>query len=304
MDRRNAVKLISAAGAGLSLGFKSFDLDTSNIRARAIGTTNEMLPVVGLGTWQTFDVGSNSTERDALTQVLRELRNYGGSVVDSSPMYGRSEEVVGELSAKLGITNELFMATKVWTSGKQSGINQMNQSMQLMKKPKMDLMQIHNLLDWQTHIKTLKDWKEQGRIRYIGITHYVSSAFSKMESIMKSEPIDFIQLNYSIDSREAENSILPLAKERGISVLINRPYGGGSLFHKVKGKQVPDWAQEFDCDSWGQFFLKYLLSNEAVTCAIPGTSKPHHMVDNLKAGLGRLPSAKMRGRMIELVGSL
>ncbi|MEQ8926716.1 MAG: aldo/keto reductase [Fulvivirga sp.] len=304
MDRRNAVKLLSAAGAGLSLGFNSMGLDATKIRTRVIGNTNEMLPVVGLGTWQTFDIGSNSSEREALSNVLRELRSYGGSVVDSSPMYGRSEEVVGDLSSKLGIVNDLFMATKVWTSGKQAGINQMNQSIQLMKKARMDLMQIHNLLDWQTHIKTLKDWKEQGRIRHIGITHYVSGAFGRMESIMKSEPIDFIQLNYSIDSREAENTILPLAKDLGIAVLINRPYGGGYLFKKVKGKQLPEWAKEFDCASWGQFFLKYLLSNEAVTCVIPGTSKPHHMVDNLKAGIGTLPSPKMKGKMVELVKSL
>ncbi len=302
MERRKAVRLISVATASFGFGFNF--TDNQKIMTRPIHSSSEQLPVVGLGTWQTFDVSDNSNERNQLVQVLKELTKYGGSVVDSSPMYGRSEKVVGELSKKIGMVNQLFMATKVWTSGKGSGINQMNRSMQLMGKQPIDLMQIHNLLDWETHIKTLKDWKAKGKIRYIGITHYVSSAFRNMENIMRNEPIDFIQLNYSIDSREAENRILPMAKDLGISVLINRPYGGGSLFRKIKGKELPPWAGEIQIESWGQFFLKYLLANESVTCIIPGTSKPHHMIDNMKAGLGRLPTANERIKMLDYLSKL
>ena len=300
MDRRTSIKSLFGAGALLSMGF-NLKLMEDQIRKRVIPSTGEQLPVVGLGTWQTFDVGTSTSERDPLREVLHALMKYGGSVVDSSPMYGRSEDVIGDLSAELKATNSLFMATKVWTTGKQAGISQMEKSMRLMRKSKMDLMQIHNLQDWQTHIKTLRDWKEQGRIRYIGITHYVDSAFDSMERIMKTEPIDFIQLNYSIDDRTAEKSILPLAKENGIAVLINRPFGGGSLFRNVKGRTLPEWAKEFDCTSWGQFFLKYLLANEAVNCVIPGTSKVHHMVDNLQAGLGVLPNAATRKKMVQLI---
>ncbi len=302
MKRRKAVKLISAATASMGFGFNF--VDDQKIMKRPIHSSSEQLPVIGLGTWQTFDVSVGSGERDQLKQVLKELKKYGGSVVDSSPMYGRSENVVGNLSTELGIVDQLFMATKVWINGKESGINQMNRSMKLMGKRPIDLMQIHNLLDWETHIKTLKDWKAKGKIRYIGITHYVNSVYRNMEHIMRNEPLDFIQLNYSIDSREAEKRILPLAKDLGISVLINRPYGGGSLFRKVKGKELPGWAGEIQIESWGQFFLKYLLSNESVTCVIPGTSKPHHMIDNLKAGLGRLPTELEKTKMLNYLNKL
>lgn len=301
MDRRTIIKSLVSAGALLSLGITDIQSMSETIRKRTIPSSGEKLPSVGVGTWQTFDVGSSSAAREPLQEVLIALLKYGGNVIDSSPMYGRSQGVTGDLADELGIVQELFMATKVWTTGKNQGVKQMERSMQLMKKSKMDLMQIHNLLDWQTHIKTLRDWKEQRKIRYIGITHYTESAYAKMERIMKSEPIDFIQLNYSINSRTAENRILPLAKDKGIAVLINRPFGGGSLFNSARGKKLPEWTKKFDCASWGQFFLKYLLSNEAVTCVIPGTSKPHHMVDNLSAGLGALPSVELRKKMIEIV---
>ena len=303
MKRRTILKQLAGLGA-LGLSFDHHLNFKDTIKTRKIPSTNESLPVVGLGTWRTFNVGNSTAEREPLSNVLKALTDQGGSVVDSSPMYGRSEAVVGDLASQLGIVSKLFMATKVWTSGKQAGIDQMESSMRRMKKTQMDLMQIHNLVDWRTHIQTLTDWKEKGKIRYMGITHYVESAYDDMERIMKNYPIDFIQLNYSIISRTAERSILPLARDRGIAVLINRPYEGGSLFRKTKGKTIPPWAAAFDCKSWGQFFLKYILSNQAVTCAIPGTSKPHHMADNLGAGMGALPNETVREKMVGFIESL
>ncbi len=303
MERRTMLKQIAGLSfLGLGLDHRLNFMD--NIRTRRIPGHNESLPVVGLGTWQTFDVGNSREERSPQREVLKALIGKGGRVVDSSPMYGRSERVVGDLAADLGIVDELFMATKVWTGGKQAGIDQMEQSMQRMHKSPMDLMQIHNLVDWKTHMPTLTGWKEKGKIRYIGITHYMESAYSDMEQIMKNYPIDFIQLNYAITYRAAENSILPLARDKGIAVLINRPYQGGSLFRKTRGHHLPDWAASFDCNSWGQFFLKYILSNKAVTCVIPGTSKPHHMIDNLGAGLGELPDELTRKKMVRFIDNL
>ncbi len=266
-------------------------------------STGEQIPVVGLGTWQTFDVGENSTATNLLKEVLTTLLEKGGSVVDSSPMYGRSEKVVGDLSTELKINDKLFIATKVWTTGKEQGIKQMNESFQLLGRKQLDLMQIHNLVDWRTHLVTLRDWKAQEKVRYIGITHYTESAYDQVEQIMKREPIDFLQINYSLLSRKAEERLFPLAQEKKISVLINRPFEEGALFSRVRGKTLPDWAKEFDCSSWGQFFLKFILSHPAVTCVIPGTSKPHHMADNAMAGVGKLPNADHRKKMITFLNA-
>jgi diketogulonate reductase-like aldo/keto reductase len=260
------------------------------ILKRAIPSSNEKIPVVGLGTWQTFDVGENASDRAPLKEVLKTLIGNGGSVVDTSPMYGNSEKVVGDLSTELNLNQELFIATKVWTTGEKSGIEQMNNSFALLKRSKIDLMQIHNLVDWKTHIKTLQNWKEQGKIRYIGITHYTDGAYSSIEQILNSTPLDFLQINYSLVSRKAEERLFPLAQEKKVAVIVNQPFEDGSLFSRVKGKTLPVWAKEFDCRSWGQFFLKFILAQPAVTCVIPGTSKPHHMLDNLGAAYGRLPS--------------
>ena len=270
---------------------------------RPILSGSEWLPAVGLGTWQTFDVGNNATDRDPLKAVLKTLVENGGSVVDSSPMYGQSEKVVGDLSTELGINNKLFIATKVWTTGEQEGIAQMNQSFNLLQRKTIDLMQIHNLVDWQTHLKTLRAWKEQGKVRYIGITHYTESAYNAMEQIMLREPLDFIQINYSLLSLKAQERLFPLALEKKISVLVNQPFEEGALFQRVKGKVPPEWAEEFNCHSWGQFFLKFILSHPAVTCVIPGTSKPQHMLDNISAGLGRLPSEKQREEMVKFINT-
>lgn len=268
------------------------------ILKRAIPSSNEKIPVVGLGTWQTFDVGENESDRAPLKEVLKTLIDNGGSVVDSSPMYGNSEKVVGDLSTELNLNQKLFIATKVWTNGEKSGIEQMNNSFALLKRSKIDLMQIHNLVDWKTHIKTLQNWKEQGRIKYIGITHYTEGAYSSIEQILNSTPLDFLQINYSLVSRKAEERLFPLAQERKVAVIINQPFEDGTLFSRVKGKTLPVWAKEFDCKSWGQFFLKFILAQPAVTCVIPGTSKPHHMLDNLGAAYGRLPSPSHLTKMV------
>jgi len=271
---------------------------------RPIPSSGEMLPVVGLGTYQSFDVGGGAAEREPLKEVLRLFVQQGGTLVDSSPMYGPSESVVGDLAVELGLIGKLFMATKVWTSGREAGIRQMEESLRRMKVERMDLMQIHNLLDWKTHLGTLKQWKAAGRIRYIGITHYHSGAYAELERLMKSKEFEFVQFNYSIAEREAEERILPLAHELGVAVIVNRPFAQASLFSRVRGKDVPAWAAEFDCKSWGQFFLKYILGHSAVTCVIPATGKPQHLLDNVAAGKGKFPDESMRRKMAAFMNSL
>jgi diketogulonate reductase-like aldo/keto reductase len=289
--------LIMAAAAGPS------GAGASSILERPIPSSGEKLPVVGLGTWRTFDVGASAAERDPLKEVLQRLVGLGGRVVDSSPMYGTAESVVGDLAGELGHTDKLFLATKVWTSGGEAGIAQMEQSLRRLRARRLDLMQIHNLLDWRTHLRTLRTWKEAGRIRYLGVTHYTSSAYDELERVLRSEPLDFVQVNYSLGEREAQRRILPVAHERGIAVLVNRPFSEGGLFQRVRGQALPPWAAELDCESWAQFFLKWILAHPAVTCVIPGTSRPQHVVDNMKAAVGRLPDAATRERMAALVTS-
>ncbi|MCE7065949.1 aldo/keto reductase [Dyadobacter sp. CY326] len=265
---------------------------------RAIPASGEKLPVIGLGSWQQFDVGPGAAERAQLKEVLGKMEELGGKLVDASPMYGRAEQVIGDLSGELKNNDKFFFATKVWTTGKQQGIDQMNDSLKKMGRKKMDLMQIHNLQDWETHLKTLKDWKSQGKVRYIGITHYTDSAHARLEQIVKSREVDFVQLNYSIRSRNAEKSLLNAAKDNGVAVIINEPFEQGALFRAVKGKELPAWAADYDIQSWAQYFLKFIVSNDAVTCAIPGTSDVKHLIDNLGAGLGRMPDAAGRKKMI------
>lgn len=292
------------ATAPLMAALPSFAEISARVSKRPIPRSNEMLPVVGLGTYQSFGVGQDAGERAPLKEVLRLFVEHGGTLVDSSPMYGTSEGVVGDIASELGLTDKLFMATKVWTSGRESGIQQMDESMRLMKVRRMDLLQIHNLQDWKTHAKTLQEWKAAGKIRYTGITHYHSGAYDELERLMKTKQFDFVQFNYSISEREAEESVLPLAQETGTAVIINRPFAQASLFSRVRGKEVPEWAAEFDCKSWGQFFLKYILGHPAVTCVIPATSKPKHLVDNMGAGVGPLPDTPMRRKMAQYMDSL
>src|SRR5262245_1085592 len=299
--RRRVLRLI--AGCGILAGVNRNALAQSQgLLKRKIPRGGEMLPAVGVGTWQTFDVGSNAPERAELKEVLRLLVQGGGSVIDSSPMYGRAEGVVGDLSAEAGLRDKLFLATKVWTSGRDSGIRQMETSLRLMRAQRMDLMQVHNLQDVAVHAKTLREWKDAGRIRYAGITHYHAGAYAELERLVKTREWDFAQFNYSMAERDAEKRLLPLCAESGVAVVVNRPFSEGSLFPRVKGRALPAWAADFDCTSWAQFFLKYILSHPAVTCAIPGTRRVAHLNDNLQAGHGRLPDEKTRRRMVEHLG--
>jgi aryl-alcohol dehydrogenase-like predicted oxidoreductase len=308
MTRRQATRLIGVSAAGLFLPVcasrAQANAESSAMLTRAIPTTGEKLPVIGLGTWQAFDVDLTSDNRRQLGDVLSLFVKLGGRVIDTSPMYGRAEAVIGELTTALGIRDKLFLATKVWTRGKQNGTKSMERSMALLRAKRIDLMQVHNLVDVQTQLATLREWKAQGRIRYLGITHYEAGAFADVEKIMRSEKLDFVQINYSLMEREAEERILPLAQERGIAVIVNRPFGGGDLFGRTRSQPLPDWAAEFGCHSWAQFFLKWIVANSAVTCTIPATDKPRHLEDNIQAGAGPLPDAKMRQRMVELVSSL
>ena len=306
MTRREAAKVIGGTAAGLFLPIttRAANESSSAMLTRTIPSSGEKLPVIGLGTWQAFDVDLTTDNRTQLDEVLSLFVKFGGRVIDSSPMYGRAEEVIGDLTATLGIRDKLFLATKVWTHGKESGIKSMERSMALLRTKRIDLMQVHNLVDVHTHLATLREWKEQGRIRYFGITHYEAGAFREMENLMRSEKLDFVQINYSLMEPEAEQSLLPLAHERGIAVLANRPLGAGDLFGKVRLKPLPDWASEFDCRSWAQFFLKWIVAHSAITCAIPATNKPGHLEDNMQGGTGRLPDPKTRRRMVEFVSSL
>jgi diketogulonate reductase-like aldo/keto reductase len=264
---------------------------------RTIPSSKEALPVIGLGTWQTFDVGGGGGERAPLRQVLQRFVALGGRVVDSSPMYGRAEAVVGDLAAQDGVRDSLFLATKVWTSGQAAGVAQMEASLRHFRTRVLDLIQVHNLLDWRTHLKTLRDWKQAGRIRYLGVTHYTASAYGELEQVMKGEPLDFVQLNYSVAEREAERRLLPLAAERGVAVLVNRPFAEGALMRRVRGRPVPTWAGELGCTSWAQLFLKWIVAHPAVTCVIPATSRPEHLEDNMRAAVGPLPDTAARARI-------
>ena len=296
--RRRALKYLATIGATALLPMTTHAQNKPLIK-RAIPKSGELLPVVGIGTYDTFNVGPKAVERAELKQVLLEFAALGGSVIDSSPMYGEAERVVGDLTGELGNRDKYFFATKVWTSGQQAGVRQMEQSFSLMRTKRMELMQIHNLLDLEVHTQTLKDWKASGKIRHIGITHYHAGAHAELEKLIKTNTYDTVQFNYSMLEREAEARLLPACLEAGVAVIVNRPFAQANLFGRVKGKPLPAWAAEFDCHSWAQFFLKYLLGHPAVTCVIPGTRRVAHLQDNMQAGMGRLPDAAMRQRMLE-----
>ncbi|MGV3529492.1 MAG: aldo/keto reductase [Flavisolibacter sp.] len=267
---------------------------------RIIPSSGEQLPVIGLGTWQRFDVDPHS-DLSALINVLQVFHDAGGRLIDSSPMYRRSEEVIGKLTEAMPEQDQFFYATKVWTEGETAGVRQMDASFSKMKRKVIDLMQIHNLVDWKTHLKTLRRWKEEGRVRYIGITHYTNSMHNELARVLKQEKLDFVQFNYSIFDRQAEEMLLPLAQDLGVAVLINRPLDVGSSFEHVKNLSLPTWAAELEMNSWSQFFVKYIISHPAVTCVIPATGNPAHMKDNVAAGIGPLPDEKTRKKMVEWV---
>ena len=301
--------LVLAAGAlpiaacAARAGDEARSRETRAMNTRKIPRTGEALPVIGLGTWQTFDVGESAAERGPLAQVVEKFFAAGAKVIDSSPMYGRAEEVVGDLLRASSSRARAFLATKVWTSGKERGVEQMNESIRKMGAGRIDLMQVHNLLDWRAHLETLRGWKQEGRVRYIGVTHYARSAFDELEQIVRKERVDFVQLPYSIGFRDAEKRLLPAAKEMGTAVLVMRPFEGGDLFSQTRGKPLPDFARELGCESWAQYFLKFILGHPAVTCPIPATANPRHLEDNLRAGFGAYPEDPvLRKRMVEHLG--
>ena len=296
LSRRNMLKLLAAVGAVLVNPAGKAQSASKQLH-RAIPSSGERIPAIGLGTSDTLDVGPLPADRKQVKEVLRLFVEQGGTMVDTSPMYGRAEEVVGDLSAELGVQDKLFLATKVWTEGRDAGIRQMQRSMRLLRTNRIDLMQVHNLVDTRTHLETLDAWKAQQRIRYVGVTHYRVDMHEALASTIKAHPLDFVQLNYSIVTRDAENRLLPLCADRGVAVIVNRAFEDGAIFRSVRDKKLPAWAEEFDCHSWAQFFLKFVLSHPAVTTVIPATSKPKHLLDNMQAGIGRLPDNKTREKM-------
>jgi aryl-alcohol dehydrogenase-like predicted oxidoreductase len=303
-SRREALTWMLGAGIGLATGRLGAQPAGDGLIMRTIPRSGEQIPVVGLGSSDTFEVGTSAAERAPVRAVLERYVGLGGRVVDTSPMYGTAETVIGDVAQQLGISARLWLATKVWTRGRAAGIEQMEQSFRRLRTERIDLMQVHNLIDTQTHLRTLRDWKEQGRIRYLGVTHYRVDAYDAIAPLIRDADLDFVQFNYSIATRAAERMLLPLAAEQGTAVLVNRAYEDGRLFARVRGKPLPDWAAEFDCTSWGQFFLKYVIAHPAVTCVIPATSKVTHLVDNMGAGRGRLPDAATRARMAVYFESL
>ena len=309
MSRRDAARLVGRSAAGLilaptALTAEETKLETRSLLQRAIPSSGEKLPVIGLGSWQVFDVGPSPAERQPLEEVLGRFVSLGGRVVDSSPMYGRAEQVIGDIATKLRLRSSLFLATKVWTTGKEEGIASMERSFERLQTKKLDLMQVHNLVDARTHLATLRAWKNGGRFRYIGITHYTAGGYPEVAKLLRNEKVDFLQINYSLGEREAERDLLPLARDRGVAVLVNRPFGGGDLFARVRRLPLPAWSAEFDCQSWAQFLLKWIVAHPAVTCAIPATGNVRHLEDNMQAGVGRLPDDKQRERMVEVIAQL
>ena len=300
MERRRFIELAGALTAAPLLGKKAMVPAIT----REIPSSGERIPVIGMGTWLTFDVGRSSSDRIRLRGVLQTFFDRGGRLIDSSPMYGRSELVIGELLPQINPRPPLFSATKVWTPGRRFGVMQMEASQKLWRVPKFDLLQVHNLLDWEGHLQTLKEWKASGRVRYIGVTTSHGRRHEELERSMLREPLDFVQFTYNLADRTAESRLLPLARERKMAVILNRPLDGGNLFERVRGKTLPTWASEFDCTTWSQFFLKFVVSHPVATCAIPATSQVAHIVENMGAMTGRLPDAPMRTRMASYFAEL
>jgi len=299
IDRRTAVKLLAAATAAALApsGFTAAGADS--MTTRKVPMSGEEIPVIGMGSSGTFDVGSDAASRDGLRGVLQALTDAGGSVIDTSPMYGRAETVLGDLIEELRPTSTLWYATKVWTRGREAGAKQIEESFALLRTKRLDLLQIHNLLDWREHLPTLRALGEAGRVRYVGITHYRADAHAELERVLREERFDWLQVNYSLGEREADARLLPFCREQGIAVMANRPFADGALFERVRGRSLPPLAAELGCTSWAQYFLKWIVSHPAVTCVIPATSKPRHMLDNVAAGRGPMPDERQRARMFE-----
>ncbi|NDP62397.1 MAG: aldo/keto reductase [Polaromonas sp.] len=275
---------------------------TAPIDTRPIPSTGEALPVIGCGTYIGFDLAPGTPGHAQLPGVLEALFAAGGSVLDSSPMYGRAESTTGELLAAAGSRAQAFVATKVWTSGREAGLAQMAQSFARLRTERIDLMQVHNLMDWRVQLGSVRRLQDAGRVRYVGITHYTASAYAEVEAVLRAEKLDFLQINYALDDRAAAQRLLPLAQERGVAVLVNQPFGGGGLLRRLAGKPLPGWATDIGCTRWAQVLLKFVLSHPAVTCAIPGTGRPAHMQDNLAAGRGQVPDAAFWRRHADSLG--
>jgi len=304
LTRRELIQLLSLLGFSAAAGRSLASSTTEPLISKPIPKTGELLPVMGVGTARTFDKVTTEESLKRLLPVLETFFQQGGALIDSSPMYGKAEQFTGDLIKQMQTPPKPFVATKVWTTGKQKGIDQMQRSFNRMGVETMDLMQIHNLKDWQIHIKTLREMKEKGSIRYIGITTSHGRNHDALEAVLKKEAFDFVQLSYSIGNRAVENRLLPLAADKGIAVIANRNFQRGELFSAVKGRSLPEFAKELGCSSWAQFFLKYVVSHPAVTCAIPATSKVKYMLDNMQAGLGVLPDLQQRKAMESFFSAL
>jgi diketogulonate reductase-like aldo/keto reductase len=302
--RRDFLMAAAALALAPSLGAARAAAGPAPILTRAIPGTGEQVPVIGMGSWLTFDVGGDGALRDHRVELLRAFFDMGGGILDSSPMYGSSQEVIGYCLARVPKERSLFSATKIWTWLQSRGVEQMQESKRLWGVEHFDLMQIHNLLDWESHLETLVAYKALGRIRYIGVTTSHGRRHDTMARIMAEQPLDFVQFTYNILDRRAERRLLPLAAERGQAVIANRPFRGGALFDYFARYPLPGWAGEFDCTNWAQFFLKFIVSHPAVTCAIPATSRIDHLGENMGALRGRLPDHNMRKRMVHYVENL
>ncbi len=296
MDRRATLRALGTLAAGLAAAPPTRG-QAMTLETRPIPRTGERIPSVGLGTWQSFDVPRDGPDRASAKEALRTLAERGGKVVDSSPMYGAAEEAVGAFAAELGLGGKLFVATKVWTTGREAGVRQMEASFRKLRVERLDLMQVHNLVDTDAHLATLAGWRKEGRVRYVGVTHYHAGAYPGLEAAIRKHRPEFAQFNYSLAERDAERRMLEVAQVEGVAVIVNRPFAEGAMFARVKGRPLPGWAGEIDCASWAQVFLKFILGHPAVTCAIPGTRNPKHVADNLGAARGRLPDAALRQRM-------
>ena len=297
LSRRDFIALSSLS---LLPSLSTASIMNQSMLKRVIPSSGEEMPVIGLGTSRVFDIEPTKNELNIRKEILDIFYKNGGRLIDTSPMYGMSEEIIGITAKKYIEKNRFFLATKVWTEGRENGMRQIEESFQKMRTNKISLIQVHNLLDWKTQIKTLRSLKDEGRIDYIGITHYKSNVFNEMIKIMKTEKIDFAQFNYSLGEREAEKNILPFCKDNGIATLINRPFMRGRLFREAQEKKLPSWVSDYDIDSWGQLFLKYIISHDAVTNIIPATSKSKNMLDNTRAGIGKMPDAGAKRRMLEI----
>jgi diketogulonate reductase-like aldo/keto reductase len=308
IKRRHLLQISAGLLAGQSLGLRAGEPSRAGealpLIQRPIPSSGELLPVMGMGTSRTFDTPDDAASLAALLEVMQAFFNGGGTVIDSSPMYGNAESRVGDVLRSMPEQPKLFAATKVWTTGREQGIAQMQESARRMNVKRFDLIAVHNLQDWKTHLETLKRWKEEDKVRYIGITTSHGRDHEAFLEVMRSQPLDFAQFSYNIEDRRAEQELLPVAAERGIATMINRPYQRGALFNKSRGVELPALAAELDCSSWGQFYLKYILGHPAVTCIIPATARVHHMVDNMRANFGRLPDEQQRAEMLRVFEQL